>query len=460
MTSASQWSAVAPRSLRPTASAVLVFACGIAAPVILNVVGEMYGSELLLPVVALLLHFRPSGDRSLREPAFAVLLGAAMVTLAGYVMSDLVQGTRPDQFMRGWGRIGLIISDFVAMAAIFGQDRRHLWWYVLGSGLGQIIALRFVGHAPITLWKFGYAEPVVMVSSAISAFLPPLAASAWIALLGLFSMWMDFRSFAAICLAIAAFVWLRSGRHALASRRAAGTIRLALMAGVVAVVLSLTLSMTQGTSVDRRVHSDAGRQAAIEVGLQAVLQSPFVGYGSWAENKDFLKKYIKRTNELRGGVESSNDGKEKFNPHSQILHAWFEGGILGTAFLVAMLVNFLALGRWLLTRRPADALTPLLAYFVLTAIWDLFMSPFSAPHRLGIAMGAAIVVISRMEQRLCQGRKGKATAPPPMRGAVRMPAPLGVRMKSTELRLAQRRIAWRNRTQAQPALRVVMARSS
>jgi O-antigen ligase len=456
--SARQWRLppVTTGSLRLSIPVVLVFICGAAAPVIMNIVGEIYVSELLLPIVALVVLFSAGGDRSLREPVFAALFYASLVTLTGYVVSDLLQGTRPDQFLRGWGRIGLIISDFIAMAVIFGQDRRHLWWYVLGNGLGSILFLRFIAHAPIALWKFGYADPMLEVSAVLSTFLPLAMSSAWIGLIGVYSMFTDFRSFAGICLAIAAFLWLRSGWSARRGNGSISRIKLALVGAVVVVVLVLTLSLTGGSGTGRRNQSDAGRRAAFETGVEAVTRSPLVGYGSWAESKELTSMYLKRAQELRGENGSTMQGQKViFNPHSQILHAWFEGGILGTAFLVTILIQLLKQGRWLLAKRPIDALTPLLLYFALSTLWDLFMSPFTAPHRLGIGMGAAIVVLLRMEQRSATRWKAGAVAALARTPVKEVASPALGRRAAKEVRYAQRRLNWKQRRNAAPSQRAI-----
>lgn len=391
---------VRPGSLQATFVAILVLVCGALAPLKLNLVGEIYVAELLLPLLALALRFSPGGNRALREPLFAALLLASFVTLSGYVLSDLIRGTRPDQYLRGWGRVGLVVSDFIALAIIFAQDRRHLWWYALGAGLGSILFLRLVSHAPLALWKFGYADPVLTASAALGVFLPLRAASAWIALLGVFSMWTDFRSFAGMCLVIAGYLWMRAARPLRPMAGSGSAFKLVLAAGAVLALVLVTLSLTGGSGTGRRTESDAGRRAAFETGVEAVKRSPLIGYGSWAESRELAAVYLNRVNELRGAkAGTAVHNSTVFNPHSQILHAWFEGGLLGTALLVTMLWQVFRNGGWLVMRRPVDALTPLLLYFVISMLWNLFMSPFTAPHRLGIAIGAAILVMTSIERR-------------------------------------------------------------
>lgn len=403
-------SAASAGSLRLGGIAFLACACGALATVKMDIGGEIYAAEMALPLLALVARFASGGDRAIREPLFVFFLLAGFVSLGGYMLSDLAQGSRPDQFLRGWGRVGLVLSDFIAFAVLFGQDRRNFWWYALGAGLGSILLLRLVAHAPLGFWKFGYADPVVVASAALGVFLPLRLTSAWIGLLGIYSMWTDFRSFAATCLAIAGYLWIRAGRPERPMAGSGSMVKLVVAGGAIMAVILLALSVTGGSDSGRRNESDAGRRAAFETGVEAVTRSPVIGYGSWAENKEVTAMYLNRMNSLRGGSGSVATGnKVGFNPHSQILHSWYEAGVFGTAFLVTLLWQLFRQGRWLFLRRPVDALTPLLAYFALSTLWNLFMSPFSAPHRIGIAIGAAILVMMSIEQR--RGANDAGSAP-------------------------------------------------
>jgi hypothetical protein len=228
-------------------------------------------------------------------------------------------------------------------------------------------------------------------------------------------------------------------------------LKLGLAGGVVAIALLVALSLTGGNNTGRRSESDAGRRAAFETGVEAVIRSPVIGYGSWAENREFAQMYLNRANKLSGGSGSvAPDNRLVFNPHSQILHAWFEGGILGTAFLVTILWHLMKSGGWLLSRRPVDALTPLLLVIATNTLWNLFMSPFAAPHRLGIALGAAILVLVSIERKAKPAVSSVSTAnrpiehsPPPAKPASTVPGRRRVQYANRELSLSRRSLAMR-----------------
>lgn len=396
--------------VRVTAIGLMALLCGLAQPVTLNFVGEVYASELLLPLAAILTLFVRGGDAAFRERTFWLLLLAAAATLTGYVLSDLVRDSRPDQYMRGWGRILLLASDFVALCMLLRQDRRNLWWFALGIGIGGILHLRLFLHTPISIWKFGYAQPMLLVAAAMGYFLPIRLAALWLAFLGAASMWFDFRSFAAICFLLSAYAWIRARRPWQPLAGQGIPFRLIFAGLAAALLVAGTLSLTDSEySSQRRAQSDAGRTAAFETGLVAIAGSPLVGYGSWTEDRDLAVMYLKKYQEKRGVHDPNAESGRFFSPHSQVLQSWVEGGLLGATFFLALGFGLLRSSKALLLERPYDMLTVLLVYLYASSFWNLLMSPFSAPHRIQIAMGASALVLLAAERRLAPDR-GKPIA--------------------------------------------------
>jgi O-antigen ligase len=385
--------------IRVTGVGLLALLSGILQPVIVNLVGDIYAAELLLPAAGLAALFA-GGQAAFRERLFWSLILALGVTLAGYVLSDVIRDTRPDQYLRGWGRILLLAVDSIALVLITMQDRRNLWWFAFGMGVGGILHLRLLLHMPIAVWKFGYAEPMLLVAATLGCFLPMRIAAAWLATLALASMWFDFRSFAAICFLLAGYVWIRARRPSRALTGNGRSFKLVVASGIAALLILGTLQLTEsGHSSQRRAESNAGRSAAFEVGLIAIAQSPILGYGSWTEDRELASLYLKRYLEYRGIRDPNVDAGKHFSPHSQVLQAWVEGGILGAIFFIILGYQLFRVGRWIFLERPVDFLTTLLVYFHFACAWNLLMSPFSAPHRIQIALGMALIVLASAERR-------------------------------------------------------------
>jgi len=414
--------------LTPAAAAALVFLAGLLAPVKLNMLGEIYLVEVLLPAVAMPALFSRAARDLLRSRAFRQLLWAAALTLAGYVLSDIFRGTRPDQYLRGWGRVLLVVSDFLCLALLAARNPRNIWWFVLGVGLGRVAELRFLEHLPLPMWKFGYAEPMLLVAAALGAMLPRRVAALWFVVLAYLSAKYDFRTFVLLGLVLAAFSWHR-GPAPGSSPRTGRIVALGTALAGAAVVGYLSLALIGGDYwTSRRATSNAGREAAMQVGWIAISRSPLVGYGSWPESPELATLYRKLTYDALGATWlNPSVGDTVFTPHSQILQAWMEGGVLGAAFFFVLLWHVAKQLPYVLFRRPRDALSAILVYYLATGLLNIFISPFSAPHRVGIAVVAACMVLLAAERARAKGAQGPGMAisghgPGPALGVRRAPS--------------------------------------
>jgi len=386
---------------------VVAFAVGATTSVKLGVVGELFLGEILLPLLAVGIVFFSSEWKLLGQRPFLAMCLAFAVMLLGYMISDLTNGTRPDQYLRGWGRVLLVFTDFIAYYVVYAKDRRLFWWLILGMATGSAAYL-FATHVPLDRWKLGYAGPVTLVLLALSYFLPGRFKALPVLAAALVSVWLDFRSFGVICLVVASYLWLVSGRRGLPKSRP-GTIAKFLLAGVSVLLLAnwMLAATADKQSMERRDQSNGVRRAGIEVGLLAIEQSPLIGYGSWSENGELSRLYRKLL-EKYGGDESEERllGSNGFGPHSQILQAWVEGGILGAFFFFFLLYQLASVGSWIMFKRQPDLVSPILVFYLIDTGWNALMSPFAGIHRFDIGIGAAILVVGAIERR--RGRRAVA----------------------------------------------------
>lgn len=423
------------REIRTSGFGVLCFLVGATECYKFNLLGEIYLVELLLPVLALLsLGIRRTGAAPGRTDAF-LMFGMLLVTFSGYVLTDLVRGAPPDQFLRGWGRVILVFTDLLSVYTIARRDKRYLWWLVLGMGVGGTLWLRVMEHMPISNWKFGYSRPLTIFATACAYFMPLRIAAAIFAFIAVMSMVWDFRIHSAVCMAIAAALWIRAADrpgHEIDARK---YIKLGFAALFVAVAVIGLLKWTESDYYkQRRGSSSWGREVALKVGLQAISESPVIGYGSWGVSPD-----IQRIE--RALVAESPEGKiypyiftgSSMAAHSQLLQAWVEAGVLGAVFFIILGIRLVKYLPSLVLRRRQDYLTPILYYFVFMGVWNLINSPFSTPHRMNIALATLAVIIQSAEaqtgRRIGAGRAPLAPAP----SVPRRIAPGGAWRRSTSI---------------------------
>jgi hypothetical protein len=398
------------------------FICGLCIDVRLEVVGEVYLVEPLLCMLALQRVLSRGAGSHFVPSAFTSFLVAGLLTFCGYLLADLVAANEPWQYLKGWGRVALLIVDCAALMIVAAQGRKVLWWLVLGIGIGGIASLLLQG-VPLTQWKLGYAEYVALLVVTLSALAPPLVSIPLIGGFGAFCIAVDYRSLGAACVLVAgAMVWQAMGRRQSRAAWLRGLGPIALFVIVGAALLFL-LGATKEDYRDRREASTVGRYVVVMVALRAISESPLVGYGSWAIADQNYTRMIR--DEVQHRVESSSTRQyaednlvRSLMPHSQLIQVWLEGGILGLSFFLLYGARIARALQWFTMRHPLDAVAPLYVFFLVEGAWNLVASPFLGSHRVHIAITVAICMLAiyqRNRERASGRRAGTAIGIPASR---------------------------------------------
>ncbi len=414
----------------------MVLAIGALSVVPIQIVGDLFVGEVALVLVGGCLLLSRSASRSLALPGVGSTLVAMLVMLAGYMLTDLVRGSLPEQYLRGWGRTALFVLEFVAMCLLALPRPSRFLWFSAGYGLGGIAILALYHHVPIDHWKLfmvegkfvpGYGDYVVVLFSALAGWLPGAVAAIGFGLLAVLSMAWDFRIHAAVCALTGMLLAWRgrasspsvgsAGRHEGRRRiRARAIWPLALLLVGLAVVLRVGLMLTADpSSIERRGQSNVGRQFGLEVGIRTVLHSPLLGYGSWGRSAEVsaIQRDVLHDSADYAQVAGPDDGGLAVSVHSAILQVWVEAGVLGAAALLLLGWRLLAWMRVALVDRPFDRLTPVLTYSWIYALWNLVNSGFLGRSRLAFAIVGALVVMV-MSERQRRHRRQRTVGSGPM----------------------------------------------
>ena len=126
-----------------------------------------------------------------------------------------------------------------------------------------------------------------------------------------------------------------------------------------------------------------GGRPEIFVSSQAVMDSPILGHGSWAQDLKYTEmlydvdvKYDIPTDTLQ----SSEDSSDATIPaHSHIMSSWVQAGILGAVFWVYVL--WVVLKGLMRTALAQPALAPYYSWLLAGFVWDVFFSPFNTTRR-------------------------------------------------------------------------------
>ncbi len=396
--------APAPAAAGFRTSSFVALAAGLLTPFIVSLVGELPLGELVLLAVAAWAGLCAIVHREAPGPLFAqrylyVLLACEALALVAYMLSDFYRHSAPRDMARGWVRLILLGIDVVALAYLLGRSRHNFLWFIAGQLAGEVANTALFGALFGDAWKFGYGIPTTYAVLLLAALAGPVAVLLAAAALGALHFALDFRSVGALCLLVAG----ATGLQLLPRRLRLWALPCSVLATAV-IATALFAHMRSGDEMEHRAsRSDVERSSMIQAASEAFLASPLIGSGSWFSNTDVYENFAQiradRAKEAGiGGFAGPNEEIEGVGLHSQVLVTLAEGGIFGASF-------FLVYGcglAWALWNQVMvvdwNRARPVRVFQLVLASWHLFMSPFSGPHRVYIALAAGLVLLVQQER--------------------------------------------------------------
>jgi O-antigen ligase len=207
---------------------------------------------------------------------------------------------------------------------------------------------------------------------------------------------MDYRAYGGFCFLVGSLILVQA-----LPRRVRPVILPIFVAFGMAGILFVYLR-SQGDDQNRTNRSNLERSAMIQAAAEAFVQSPLIGHGSWFSNSRVMENFAAiRWQEAQiahmGGF-AEEDGDD-MALHSQILVGLAEGGVLGGAFFIVYGLSLIWALLYCVLKQSWQPSTPVYLFTLISALWHLFMSPFSGTHRVLIALAAAFVAVLQREAR-------------------------------------------------------------
>jgi len=394
-----------------------------------DIAGGISATELVLPIFGVFFVFvRKKTDF---DKNFYVVLILGIFFLLGLILSDLWHDTPFEKYSRGWGRVIVFISNFVSLYVIIDNRRSRLLWLTFGFVVGRLwLSIDSIENGLI-VWKLGLAKPLALVALLLCVTVPKLRApgslfsSLLILTLGLINILADFRSLGAVLVIVAALMILvHQGQSA---KRYRGSLPVSAVAGmVIASFLAAAMSSwfygyaadqgwlsPEATQKYESQASEAGLPLIIAgrseslVSVEAVMDAPLLGHGSWPENPYYADRLAFRRYQL-GLSKSMTPSEDTLIPtHSHLLGSWVEAGLAGGIFW--SIVLFLAGKSMLLSCRSKSHMQALYLFCAVLLIWDVLFSPFSGFRRLETAFLLLVVLRALLQRSSMPSPFGAAT---------------------------------------------------
>ena len=381
---------------------------------------KIFAVEVVLPALALFVFLTRKSFPISQDFRVIMCIGAAY--LFAQMLSDVINNTSEEQYIRGWARITLFLINFISIYIIIGNSRSCLLFFAIGVAIGRFWAASEGFDAETLPWKIGLAKPIALIVLVCCILLaaPPKTKTPLIAAvvfaLGLFDITMDFRSHGlvligtAVLLLLPSCLPLNSNPHRPTLSRAYVAVSLGgLVASLIAYQfydyaaqsgwLSERAVQKFETQVERADTSVliAGR-SEILVYFEAIYDGLFLGHGSWPRNAHYADKLASERYELGLSGSRSSSSDDSIPIHSHIFGSWIEAGLIGGAFwlvVVALIVRSL-----LRSSVGSSHLRPLYVYGALLLLWDIFFSPFSGFRRFETAFLMVIVLRSLLQRQV------------------------------------------------------------
>ena len=395
-----------------TAGEVAAFFLGVTTWLEIQLFGRIYLGELGLAVCAVALpvlwgRVRRRGVTGRRVLAWYIAL--FVIYFVGLILTDLYRGSSFSDYARGWARALFLFTNTIGLLVI-GYDRpRQLLAWIAGQAISGLIVVG-IGYAQygMIFWKFGLAVPVTVGLLLLTDSRRTAWAISVLLGLGTINLLLDYRSLALFCCAASVLVYLKNRRTQLRGIRLgfrAVVFALVVGGGLVALYSSglvfRTVSLEGKSLGERRRDSNIERLAGFVIGVQAIRESPVVGYGSWARSSNLFVNWVLLQQDL--GSSMGAEGKvlsreeaglgDSIPTHSQLLQAWVEAGIPGLIFFLFLLVAVIRLLRAVIRRPTPERSAALVALWGVWVLWAILLSPFGGFARLYNAIAFAILFV-------------------------------------------------------------------
>ena len=329
------------------------FLIGLALPWQIEWFGILYASEILLAVAALWALLTRLTDTEFWQRPFITLLACLGASLLAYVVADLTLGTETQNLARGWARNIFLTSNFIGLYFLSRRNPFNLWIYVVSAAGGMLGYLAVTG-AFFDDWKFGASAPLTLLVACLVPLVTKRGSAAGplaLAALGLVHIQLNSREIGGNCLL--AGVLLLSRCSPLRRWKSFCWVAIGFLVSAGVGLLFYAYVLTDAEYGRHREFSNAWRTASLITAASAISESPWMGYGSQANNFDLQSRFdsifVERTGIRYRGQRTDTS---TFSPHSQILQSWFEAGIFGAAFFLYLGWKLVRGFGWCVFQRP------------------------------------------------------------------------------------------------------------
>ena len=382
-----------------------------------TLVGDIHISEIIL-VPSLLLLLTVNSDRlRLRKRRLGVIVVLLLAWLFGQIVTDIYRSTPLKDWLRGQANILFFLLDLIGLTILLKGNMRRQMIFLSGLAIGITLSAKLqpgLYQGEGNALKFAYCWSILYLIVVVSCYFYSRGKYAIVGLLMLgdicFNALFNFRTITltmvvSICL-ILPIIPERIGRVRIlpptrTRARVFVTVGITLIAGAM-IGKTMTMLAASGALGYEAQHKNEvqttagwgiliGGRPEIIVSSRAVIDSPILGHGSWAQDPKYHRMLSDIESEygLKVPPESQSRYGNLIPAHSHLMSAWVDAGILGGIFWIYILVTtFKSLITAAMSRLP---LKPAYISLLVLFLWDIMFSPFSGLRRVTVSFFIVLI---------------------------------------------------------------------
>lgn len=372
----------------------------------IEIIGRLFLVEIIYLLIALWIFLTDFRRKILSSLLIKRVLLLCVCWFLAQVFTDIYRETQFFDYSRGWAKIFFFGTNLIALYALIKDNERRLVLFVIGMATGGLLKTIFFPDVHFlggSIWKFGYAGPVLIFLVLGSTRLKNRYFPAFLLIaIGILNLFFDARSAALGCGGAATAIFLANS-YRFAKKKYSLERKLipkTPVAVIIIVVMAATLWFFYGLSGRYHIGIDIGQRQMTETernpfygrlgivaGLKAAIDSPVIGHGSWARDME----YVFFLSDLRSwiGLKEGMFRSDLIPSHSYLVGAWVEAGIFGLIFWLFVFYQAIKGFFCLILLNPR--LIPILALILIGFLWSIWLSPFGAQVRINAAFNIVVV---------------------------------------------------------------------
>lgn len=374
----------------------------------INLVGQLYGSELLALLSFPSFSFKATFKKF---PILSKVLFLYTILLGSLIFSDFSNGTNSSDYLRGWASILFSFFSLFFLVKNFDKSMGSVIYFLFFYSVSKMIFGESIELQSLEEENYfkanivGFLNPLIIVVvyflSLKSKVKPALVV---LFLYGLINIIFDARS-NSLAFFITFFLLLpKTYKIKINRKNMVVPIILVLMIsyGMFAFYVNKVLSGEIGGSNAQQLTLAENPYNPFEllyygragtfVSLEAIMEKPIIGHGSWV--KDETGKYTLMMDAIMGTNSFKEEGMY-IPAHSILLTSWLWAGILGFIAVLSLFLILIKLFMFIYKNEKKMHFLMIITIMFIDMVWNFLFSPFGHLRETIPQIVALLIVFSK-----------------------------------------------------------------